>query len=253
MGWGDKIGDKIREMDRNEIFDKLEGLRGALIRMFIIVGALSIVSFFFWKDALHFLQKPLGLPLIMYSLPEAFLTSLRLSLFISIFLAVPFIFNGLWGALSPLLSSSFPRRYSLVVVLSATTLFYGGCFFCYFFVLPVGINFLVTYGSESLKPMIGLSKYLTFSIGLTFAFGLIFELPLIMLILGRAGLIGHQVLARNRKYALLLNSILSALLTPTPDAYTMLLMMVPMQILYELSIWLVKIFGRKKTPEPETT
>jgi sec-independent protein translocase protein TatC len=249
MGWGDKV----KDLDRNEVFDKLEGLRGALIRMFLIIAVLSGVSFFFWKDALHFLQKPLGLPLILFGLPEAFIASLRLALFMGIFLAAPFIFNGLWGALSPLLSSSFPLRYSLLVVLSATTLFYGGCFFCYFLVLPVGINFLVTYGSENLQPMIGLAKYLTFCIGLIFAFGLIFELPLIMLILGRAGLIGYQVLARNRKYALLINSILSALLTPTPDAYTMLLMMIPMQILYELSIWLVKIFGKKKAPEPEPT
>jgi len=249
MGWRDKV----KDLDRNEFFDKLEGLRSTLIRIFLIIFALSAVSFFLWKDALHFLQKPLGLPLIMYSLPEAFLTSLRLALFIGIFLAAPFIFNGLWGALSPLLSSSFPPRYSMPVVLSATALFYGGTFFCYFIVLPVGINFLVTYGSENLQPMIGLSKYLTFSVGLIFAFGLIFELPLIMLILGKAGMIGYQGLAKNRKYALLINSILSALLTPTPDAYTMLLMMVPMQILYELSIWLVRIFGKKKAPEPEPT
>ncbi len=249
MGWRDKV----KDLDRNEFFDKLEGLRSALIRMFLITLALMAVSYFFWKDALHLLQKPLGLPLIMYSLPEAFITSLRLALFMGIFLAAPFIFYGFWRALYPLLASYFPNRYSLVVVLSATTLFYGGCSFCYFWVLPVGINFLVTYGSENLEPMIGLAKYLTFSIGLIFAFGLIFELPLIMLILGRAGLIGYQVLAKNRKYALLINSILSAVLTPTPDAYTMLLMMIPMQILYELSIWLVKIFGKKKAPEPEPT
>ncbi len=248
MGWSDKI----REMDRNEVFDKLEGLRGALIRMFIILAVLSAVSFFFWKDALHFLQKPLGLPLIMYGLPEGFLTSLRLSLFMGVFLAAPFIFNGLWGAFSPLLPS-FPRRYSLLIVLSATALFYGGSFFCYFLVLPVGINFLVTYGSDTLKPMIGLARYLTFSIGLIFAFGLIFELPLVMLILGRVGLVGYDFLARNRKYALLINALLSAALTPTPDAYTMLLMMAPLQVLYEMSIWLVRIFGKKKAPEPEPT
>jgi sec-independent protein translocase protein TatC len=249
MGWRDKV----KDLDRNEFFDKLEGLRSALIRMFLITLAFMAVSYFFWKDALHLLQKPLGLPLIMYSLPEAFITSLRLALFMAIFLAAPFIFYGLWRALYPLLATSFPERSSLVVVLSATTLFYGGCFFCYFLVLPVGINFLVTYGSENLEPMIGLAKYLTFSIGLIFAFGLIFEVPLIMLILGRAGLIGYQVLAKNRKYALLINSILSAVLTPTPDAYTMLLMMIPMQILYELSIWLVRIFGKKNVPEPEPT
>src|SRR3972149_9279678 len=101
MGWSDKI----REMDRNQVFDKLEGLRGALIRMFIITAVLSGVSYFFWKDALHFLQKPLGLPLIMFSLPEAFFASLRVALFMGIFLAAPFLFNGLWGAFAPLFSS----------------------------------------------------------------------------------------------------------------------------------------------------
>jgi sec-independent protein translocase protein TatC len=246
MGWGDKI----QEMDRNEVFDKLEGLRGALIRSFLIIFGLSVASYFFWKKALFFLQKPLGLPLIMYTLPEAFFASLRLSLFMGIFLASPFIFNGLWGAFSPLFSSH-SRRYSLTVVLSATALFYLGGFFCYFLVLPVGVNFLVTYGSENLQPMIGLSKYMTFAIGLIFAFGLVFELPLIMLILGRVGLISYPMLAKNRKYALLINSVLSAILTPTPDAYTMLLMMVPIQILYELSIWLVRFFGKKKALEPQ--
>ena len=239
-------------MDRNQVFDKLEGLRGALIRMFIMIAALSIVSYFFWQEALHFLRKPLGLPLILYSLPEAFFTSLRLALFMGVFLATPFIFNGLWGAFAPLFTFN-ARRYSLPIVLSATALFYGGSFFCYFLVLPVGINFLVNYGSENLTPMIDLAKYLMFAVGLIFAFGVIFELPLIMLILGRVGWIGYRGLARNRKYALLFNSFFSALLTPTPDAYSMLLMMVPVQILYELSIWLVKFFGKDKAREPELT
>ncbi|MBI5968861.1 MAG: twin-arginine translocase subunit TatC [Deltaproteobacteria bacterium] len=248
MGWGDKI----REMGRSGVFDKLENLRGALIRMFIMIGALSGVTYFFWREALHFLHKPLGLPLIMYSLPEGFFASLRLALLMGVFLAAPFIFNGLWGAFAPLFSFN-ARRFSLPIVLSATLLFYSGASFCYYFVLPVAINFLINYGSENLKPMIGLSKYLTFSVGLIFAFGVIFELPLIMLVLGRVGLISYQGLARNRKYALLINSFLSAILTPTPDAYTMLLMMIPIQILYELSIWLVKIFGKKKEPAAEPT
>jgi len=248
-----KWREKIQEMDRNEVFDKLEGLRSALVRMFILIGALGVVSYFFWREALYFLQKPLGLPLVMYSLPEAFFTSLRLALFLGIFLSVPFIFNGLWGAFVPLFAFN-ARRYSLPIVLAATGLFYAGAFFCYFLVLPVGINFLVTYGSESnLQPMIGLSKYLTFAVGLIFAFGIIFELPLILLILGRLGVVSYSWLAKNRKYALLVNSVLSAILTPTPDAYTMLLMMAPIQILYEASIWLVRIFGKKRPAATETT
>lgn len=76
-----KWREKIKEMDRNEVFDKLEGLRSALIRILILVGILGVVSYSFWKEALYFLQKPLGMPLVMYSLPEAFFTSLRLALF----------------------------------------------------------------------------------------------------------------------------------------------------------------------------
>ena len=111
------------------------------------------------------------------------------------------------GSFRPLLSFQSGRS-TIAIIFSASLLFYGGAFFCYFFVLPVGINFLVNYGSENLKPMIGLSKYLTFSVGLTLAFGVVFELPLILLILGRIGLVGHKWLARNRKYALLINSVL---------------------------------------------
>lgn len=246
MGWREKI----QEMDRNEVFDKLEGLRGALIRIFIAVSIFGGATFLLWKYALHALQGPLGLPLVMYSLPEGLLSALRLAFFMGIFLTAPFLFHELWKAFLPLVSFQ-ARRYSIVIVLAATLLFYGGAFFCYFVVLPVGIRFLVTYGTESLKPMIGLSKYLTFSIGLIFAFALVFELPLIMLILGRVGMVGYRGLAKNRKYALLANSILAAILTPTPDAYTMLLMMGPMQALYELSVWLVRIFGKKKVLEPE--
>jgi sec-independent protein translocase protein TatC len=244
------LADKVREISASGIFDKLEGLRSALIRIFILLLVFSVLSFVLWKEALHFLHKPLGLPLIMYGLPEAFLSSLRLSLWMGIFLAAPFIFSGLWGVLGPLLSFQSGRN-SLLIVLSATLLFYGGSFFCYYLVLPVAINFLVNYGTENLKPMIGLSKYLSFVIGLTMAFGVVFELPLILLILGRVGVVSYRWLARNRRYALLINSILSALLTPTPDAYTMLLMMVPIQILYELSIWLVRFFGKKRVPEPQ--
>ncbi len=246
------LADKVRELSSDGVLDKLERLRTALIRIFILITAFSILSFILWKEALHFLHKPLGLPLILYSLPEAFLSSLRLSLFMGIFLAAPFIFSALWAAFAPFLSGR-SNRSALLIILSATLLFYGGAFFCYYLVLPVAINFLVNYGSENLKPMIGLSKYLGFSTGLILVFGIVFELPLIMLVLGRVGAVTYSWLARNRRYALLVNSVLTALLTPTPDAYTMLLMMGPMQALYEVSIWLVRIFGKTKVPEPEPT
>ncbi len=252
MGWTDKWTNKIREMDKNKVFDKLEALRSALIRMFIIIAAFSVVSYFFWRDGLQFLQKPLGQPMVMYTISEGFFTSLRLALFMGLFFSMPFIFYGLWGAFTPFFSFN-SRRYSLLIVFSAMVLFYGGFFFCYYFALPSANHFLTTYAQGTLDPMIGLAKYTSFAFGLMIAFGAVFELPLVMLILGRIGIVNYNFLAKNRKYALLLNAVLSALITPTPDAYTMTLMMVPIQFLYELSIWLVRIFGKKKVPEPEPT
>jgi sec-independent protein translocase protein TatC len=120
-------------------------------------------------------------------------------------------------------------------------LFYAGTVFCYFVTLPFGINFLLGFGSEELRPVISIGKFVTFVTVFILAFGVIFELPILMVFAGRTKMLSRQFFARNRKYALLLIAITAALLTPTPDIFNMALMGGPLYILYEFGIVILRL------------
>jgi sec-independent protein translocase protein TatC len=123
--------------------------------------------------------------------------------------------------------------------------------FCFFVLLPVAIPFLVTYKTEHLQPIIKIGEYIDFTLKFMLASGAVFELPLIMVLLGRMGIIQTNVLTRFRKYAFLIAFVLGGILTPTPDVFNMTLMSLPIYFLYELGILGVRIFGRKRKPESQ--
>jgi Sec-independent protein secretion pathway component TatC len=103
---------------------------------------------------------------------------------------------------------------------------------------------LIQFGvQEGIKPQIILTQYIDFILKLMLAFGLIFILPIALILLGKAGIVTSRGLVKNRKYAILINSIVAAVLTPTPDVFNMMLMMIPLLILYEIGIWGVRLFG----------
>jgi len=108
----------------------------------------------------------------------------------------------------------------------------------------------MSFGGEHMKPMLSVGKYFSFVITLTMSLGIVFELPIVMLILSKFGIVNHQRLVKKRKYALLIIVIITAIITPTPDAITLLAVSVPLIMLFELSIWLIfvyeKVFSRKK-------
>jgi sec-independent protein translocase protein TatC len=135
---------------------------------------------------------------------------------------------------------------SVSVLLTSIFLFYLGAFFCYFVTLPFGIRFLLGYQSATIRPMISAGKYISFCTGFVFAFGIIFELPLILALLSAIRLVTAAFLTRNRRYAILLIAILSAVLTPTPDFFNLMLMGGPLYILFEVGVLLVKIIERRR-------
>jgi sec-independent protein translocase protein TatC len=108
------------------------------------------------------------------------------------------------------------------------------------------MNFLLTYKTENLQPMISVGKYIDFCLKFILSFGVIFELPVMMVFLTKMGVVTTEFLAKNRKYSVLIAFILAALLTPTPDAFNQTLMAIPIIILYEAGIWASRIFNRKK-------
>ncbi len=234
-------------MKREEIFQGLENLRRGFLQIGIIVILLVVVVFQFSKPLLRYLyQTNLKVDLIAFGVPEARFSLLKLSLYASLFLAVPFIFYRVWKAFAPL----FQRRgvnAHLSVYLSATFLFYLGASFCYFVTLPFGVQFLLSYQSPHIRPMISVGKYVSFCSFFVFGFGLTFELPLVLALLSMIRVVHAAFLTRNRRYAILLIAIVAAVVTPTPDVFNMALMGGPLYILFEIGVILVKLIERRRS------
>ncbi len=159
-------------------------------------------------------------------------------------LACPVIFSQLWRFVAPGLFSHEKRVVVPFSILSSLC-FIGGAAFGYLVVFPPAFKFLVGYNNEFLTSMPAVSEYFSLATRLLLAFGAIFEMPIFMVFLAKVGLIDVGFLKRNRKYAILINFIIAAILTPTPDVVNQLMMGVPLMVLYEISVLAVWAFGRK--------
>src|SRR4030043_1538841 len=137
-------------------------------------------------------------------------------------------------------------------VLGGSLFFALGVLFGYYVAIPVGFRFLLGFATDLIKPMPSMKEYLSFSIKFLLAFGLVFEFPVVLVLLAKIGVVDAKMLARQRKYAILLIFIFAAVMTP-PDIISQVLMALPLMGLYELSILLSKIFGKKPKPVPSTT
>jgi sec-independent protein translocase protein TatC len=227
----------------------LEELRKRFIYSLIAVGICFLICYAFKEWLFKILTFPLVVILpedssmIFTSLPEAFFTYLKISLFGSLFLASPFVLYQIWKFISPGLYSS-EKKYVFPFVFFSTIFFVGGSLFAYFVVFPIGFKFFVSFATEFIKPMLTLKEFLSFSCKILLAFGIIFELPIFMFFMARIGLVDSKMLSAKRKYAILFTIIIAALLTP-PDIVTQILMAIPVMLLYEISIRVVKL-GEKK-------
>ena len=170
-------------------------------------------------------------------------------------IASPVIFWQIWKFIAPGLYKH-EKRALLPFSFLSSVCFLGGAAFGYFIVFPPAFRFLLGYSADFLTPMPAVSEYFSLSLRLLIAFGVIFELPILMVFLAKIGVVDVPFLNKNRKYAILVNFIIAAILTPTPDIVNQMLMGVPLLVLYEISVVAVWIFGRKKLkyasqPEPE--
>ena len=233
-------------MDRGEIFQALGKLRKGLLYIIGVVILWGIVLFPFSKKLLqHLHNTSLKTDLVAFSIPESFLSLLKLIFYASLFFSIPMIFYQIWRSFTPLFCLK-GLKYSTAFLLTSIFLFYLGAFFCYFVTLPFGVQFLLGYQSEHIKPLISVGKYVAFCTAFIFGFGLTFELPLILALLAYIKMIHADFLTRNRRYAILIIAILSAVITPTPDIFNMSLMGGPLYILFEIGIILVKIIEQRR-------
>ncbi|UCD77021.1 MAG: twin-arginine translocase subunit TatC [Desulfobacterales bacterium] len=241
MGSGEHLA-----QNPNRVLALLESLRKILIQSGIVILLFSIGGYFFSLRILVFLQARTGVQLAAFGVPETFIAVLTLSLATGLIAGVPFIFYRILSEVA-LLFSSFSRRMMLAFWVSSMVLFIGGAVFCLGVTLPYGVRFLLNFQTPYLEAVISVKKFVSFCFLFVFGFGCIFELPLAMILLARLGLVEAKVLARHRRYAILGISVVSAILTPTPDIFNLSLMGVPLYLLYEIGLIGMRICGNRKS------
>lgn len=227
----------------------LEELRRRLFIALAGVGVGFLVCYYFADRLLTFLQKPLSEKLIFLAPTEAFFVHLKVALYAGIFLSLPLTLYEIWMFVVPGLLER-EKRYVLPFVIGSAAAFGVGGAFAYLLVLPYGLVFLLSFGTESIVPQIALGYYISFSFTLVFAFGLVFELPLVTVLLVQLGVITPEFLRRRRRYVIVLAFVLAALLTP-PDVFTQTMLAGPLIVLYELSVLVARLMERGKRKEAE--
>lgn len=233
----------------------LEELRKRLIVSLVALAVGFGISYGFKERLFFFLSRPLekhlpeGSTMQYIGIPEAFLTYLKLSLFAGLVLSLPVILYEIWRFVAPGLYER-EKRYFIPFVLFSMIFFLGGASFCYFIVFPFVFQFFMSFSDGSLQAMPTIRQYLSFATRLLLAFGLVFEMPIFFFFLGRTGLVNYRSLARQRRIAVILVFVGAALLTP-PDVVSQLLLAGPLLILFELSLQIVRITGRKPSDEGE--
>jgi len=230
--------DLLRQYTQNpqRVLLFLESLRRSLIRIGLVVFSLTLIGLYFSSSILRYLKRITGVQLAAFGVPDAFLAFISAAVGLGLFAAMPYISYAVLSAMPPL-NPSFSRKMMWGFWTATVLLFLSGAFFCIRITLPYGAHFLLSYASERIDPLISVTHFVSFCFIFVFGFGMIFTLPLVMILLGRVGLVKRETLSRYRRYAILAITVISAILTPTPDLFNLTLMAVPLYILFELGLF----------------
>lgn len=225
------------------LIDHLQELRRRLIVCIVVVLITSSVSYFYAAELIHLITAPAGK--LYYMRPaEAFFAQLKVSLFAGFLLGLPVILYQTWAFVVPALTKQ-ERKMSMFLVPASVLLFFIGLTFSYVLVLPAGIKFFMGFASDELQPLFSLGDYLSFVISFLLPFGFVFELPLIILVAAKMGLVSSRFLAAKRKVVFVMSFVVGAIIAPSPDVLSQTMVAVPLLVLYEGSILIVKYLLRK--------
>ena len=231
------------------LIDHLTELRDRLVKAAWAIALMGGLCWMFNTQLFDVIRQPIAPYLdvggLIFTHPiDKFMAHLKVAVLGGVILACPVWIYQAWMFVAPGLYAH-ERRYSLIFISAGTVLFMTGVLFCYFLVLPAAFKFLLQFGGTTDKPMITISEYLSFFVSMVLIFGVAFELPLVIVVLGAMGLVDQKFLREKRRIMVVVLAIVSAIVTP-PDLMSMLLLLVPLCVLYEISILLVGMIGRRK-------
>ncbi|MCL1910883.1 MAG: twin-arginine translocase subunit TatC [Leptospirales bacterium] len=228
------------------IVEHLSELRSRLLIITGLFMALTIAAFFFSEPIVDFINGPFlrsGHKLNMLKFMGGFLIRLKAAALIALLIMIPVIIFHLWRFTVPALEKN-TRKFSLVVILSAVILFYGGAAFVFFLLVPLMVPIMTGLIPSSMNTTIDAESYLSFVVMITIAMGVLFEMPILVLILTRLGVISPQFLISKRKHAIIINFIIAAFVTPQ-DALSIFFVGIPLVFLYEISIIISKLMVKR--------
>ena len=232
--------------------EHLGELRSRLVKAILAVLVLFCIAMGFANQILEFLQGPLkaalppGAQALHFTSPlEPFIAQIKVAILISLIAGCPVWLYQFWRFIEPALYQH-EKKYILPFTLMSVLLFMSGVAFCFFIMLPFGLSFLINMGMETASAIITISDYISVIMVLILAFGLVFETPLILVLLAMLDLIEADTLAKNRKTVLVIILILGAMLTP-PDPISQVAMALPTYLMFEVSIWVIRLIKREKS------
>ena len=232
------------------LISHLVELRQRLLKAVVAIALVFAPCAWFANDLFTIIATPLiqkmpaGSSMIATSLISPFMAPLKLSLFVALFIAMPYVLYQVWVFVAPGLYKR-EKRFAIPLVVSSIVLFYAGVAFAYFVVFPLMFAFLTTTAPTGVQVMTDITNYLDFVLLLFFAFGIAFEMPVATVLLAATGLVRVETMTKNRGYVILGIFVIAAFLTP-PDALSQTAMALPMWLLYEIGIILSRILLREK-------
>lgn len=233
---------------RVPLTEHLEELRRRLWVCVGVVTVASVASLAWTETLIMWLKRPAGnaLPqLAFFSPPEAMVAYLKVAVTAGLVLSLPVVLYEVWAFIRTGLTRQ-ERGMGVLFVWWGSVLFVAGGAFAYGVLLPIALPFLLSFGGGQVEPVISISRYLSFTTTVIVACGAVFQLPLAVFLLATLGFVNAATLRRKWRHAVVIMTLTAAILTPTTDVATMLLMVVPMLALYEVSTWVAAIASRKR-------
>jgi len=226
---------KINRHYLDGLLDYLEALRRPLLVLGVATIVLTASGFGFAPAILTRLQQQTGVPLAAFGIPDIFLAYVYVAAGLSLLVLAPAVAYVLLSRLDRL-GKDLPAGALWTFGAAAVLLFFAGAGFCFHLTLPYGARFLLSYAGGGLRPVISVTYFAGFCLVLIFGFGLTFNLPLVMILFGRMGIVRRETLSRHRSHAIMAITVLAAVLTPTPDVLNLLLLALPLYTLFELGL-----------------
>jgi sec-independent protein translocase protein TatC len=223
----------------------LAEIRSRLIKSVIALIVAIIIAFIFSNQIFHYLTLPVqGNQLIFIDMTEMLGVYIKVALAAGFIIAMPFIIFQMLLFVTPALTQK-EKKFVFGVIPAVAFMFVAGVAFCYLVLLPPAIRFLFSFGTNIATPQIRIGSYIDVVTRLMFAMGCIFELPVATSFLARIGIVTSEWLAGKRKWAIILAFVIGAIITPTIDPLNQTLVAGPLIVIYEMSIWLAKLFQPK--------